>query len=421
MIKLKNDYNCYTTLGENYFQHEKKISGLCIDTKIKEYYINGTKTSNKLKKNKYHFKVLQDKFIISDKINKTLFNNIKNCYLKFGGPNVSGDLPVINGKTCINSLLEFQNIYGTNFTKNDSTYNNLFKAEIPSPTETYYWDDSRYSREGIRIINKQRLNITGIYVYGSYSYPLYECYLEQMDESGSGSYVERLFYQYGVGNEGNSSYKPMYYNFDKDYNSTYTDFVRYSVYDSAITRILIFGEGYNRKILLEKNGHYYSIKDELYNTDTKEYNSLGTSLNNELFEQNSFNISELLQEKAIQDEIFKPLDKFNDFKIVILTEEQEELDKIQEIELNVIGEDIVYPIMKKEEPKKPTNKNKILENIDFIIQSDSIRCTVVENRRKKFVLQPNIETKIVIKSVGKKEDEEEGKLKGETNLFTLSN
>lgn len=426
MIKLQSEYDAYTTLGLNYYNYQKNISGLCVDPKSKPQYFIINKMSSKLDKKTYVFHVLKDKFIISDTINKNILNGIKNINLSF--PYFAQDinnknmrnLSIIGGKTCINSLLEFENIRGTNFTKGDSTYNNLFKEEIPSPTETYYWDDGRNSREGIRIKNPNNYQITDIYVYGSYNYPLYECYLEQMNDDGSGSYIKRLGYQYGVGNEGNASYKPMYYHFNEIYNAKVTDFVRYSVYDSALTRILVFGNPYVRKILLEKDGAYYTITDEKYDNITKSYTPLNINeLNEEIFNQYSFNINDLLLQKNINDETFIPLEKFNNFKFVVLTETDIEIQKINEIKLNILGNDVPSLIRKKEEPTIPTDISQLLQDTSYSIQSDSFRCVVLSNKKRKFVLQPDVRTHITIKTIGKTEEEDDGKLKGDIKGFTF--
>ena len=420
MINLGSEYNAYTTLGLNYYTYAKKISGLSVSGKSKPQYFLVNKMSNKLDNKKYGFSLLQDKFIISDNINKNLFYRIENMSITFKNNITDVNLPNINGKNCINSLLEFENIGGTNFKKGDSTYNNLFKEEIPSPTETYYWDDGSGSREGIRIKNPNNYQITDIFVYGSYYYPLYECYLEQMNDDGSGSYIKRLGYQYGVGNEGNSSYKPMYCHFDEIYNAKVTDFVRYSVYDSALTRMLVLGNTYIRKVLLEKDGDYYTITDEQYDDVTKSYTPLNINgLNEEIFNQYSFNANDLLSKKNINDEEFIPLDKFNNFKLIILTETDDEIQRINDISLYVKSSPI--PTLPKEEdiPIIPDNIPKLLQEETYCIQSDSFRCIALKNQKRRFVLQSPIKSRILIKSIGVGEEEEEGTLKGDIKGFTF--
>lgn len=420
MIKFQNnELNAYTSLGLRYYQYKKKVSGIAMP-KSKLYYTLA-KVNNKITEKTCNFNILKDNFIISDIINKNKFYQLSNIILNVVDGSTLGEnennLPVIDNKTCINSLIEFEGMGGTVFSKNDNTYNNLFKEEIPDPMETYYWYNTQTSREGIRIKNTNNYKITHIDIYGSYQWALEDCKLEAMSDDGT-KVKKILKEQDKVSNTGNTQgYTPMYY--EGTYNGKIVDFVRYTPSsNNCITRILVFGNTYARKVLLEKNGKYYSISDDKYDTEQRIYNPLEIeNIDENIFNDNSFNIQDLFTEKNIGDENFKPIDKFNNFKLIILTKDVEEIQKINEIKLYLSGEDIP-PIEIKEDIEHIKNNNKLFEIIDYEDMSTSIICNVLQKKRKKFVLQPFIQEKITLKVSGKKENEEETH-KGDIKGFTF--
>lgn len=59
MIKLQSEYNAYTTLGLNYYNYQKNISGLCVDPKSKPQYFIINKMSSKLDKKHMCFTYLK--------------------------------------------------------------------------------------------------------------------------------------------------------------------------------------------------------------------------------------------------------------------------------------------------------------------------------------------------------------------------
>lgn len=68
--------------------------------------------------------------------------------------------------------------------------------------------------------------------------------------------------------------------------------------------------------LIKKDKYYYNVQDENYDYLNKEYNSLVVQNLEETFDKEpmlSFN--ELFEEKNINEEIFKPITKFDDFSI----------------------------------------------------------------------------------------------------------
>ena len=69
------------------------------------------------------------------------------------------------------------------------------------------------------------------------------------------------------------------------------------------------------KFLLNSKNKYYSIDDKHYNTETRKYESISNVLDINTFKEDGFDIKELLQDRTINDETFKPISKFNRFKL----------------------------------------------------------------------------------------------------------
>lgn len=65
---------------------------------------------------------------------------------------------------------------------------------------------------------------------------------------------------------------------------------------------------------IKKDNNYYNIKDDNYDSNTGEYNAIAYDSDN--MQDNYINLKELNTEKIIDSETFKPLDKFDNFKIV---------------------------------------------------------------------------------------------------------
>ena len=72
--------------------------------------------------------------------------------------------------------------------------------------------------------------------------------------------------------------------------------------------------------IIKQDGVFYSINDENYDLENKSYNSLtkNTTDDTEFYSNNSFKIKDLCNEKTINGETFKPIDKFEKFKILKL-------------------------------------------------------------------------------------------------------
>ena len=69
------------------------------------------------------------------------------------------------------------------------------------------------------------------------------------------------------------------------------------------------------KYILNVRNKYYSIKDKHYNTERKIYESIGNTLDILSIKEDGFILEELLQDKTINNETFKPIDKFTMFKL----------------------------------------------------------------------------------------------------------
>lgn len=75
--------------------------------------------------------------------------------------------------------------------------------------------------------------------------------------------------------------------------------------------------------LIKKNSNLYGISDSKYNIFTKTYDNITiTSEDNlvDIYENNSVDLDELVSEKTINDETFRPIDKFYPFYINKLKE-----------------------------------------------------------------------------------------------------
>ena len=69
------------------------------------------------------------------------------------------------------------------------------------------------------------------------------------------------------------------------------------------------------KFLLNNRNKYYSIDDKHYNREIKIYESIGDVLDINTFKENGFDIKDLLQDRTIEEETFKPISKFSRFKL----------------------------------------------------------------------------------------------------------
>ena len=69
------------------------------------------------------------------------------------------------------------------------------------------------------------------------------------------------------------------------------------------------------KYILNNRNKYFSINDKYYNTERKIYESIGNTLDILSIKEDWFQIKELLQDRIINNETFKPISKFNRFKL----------------------------------------------------------------------------------------------------------
>ena len=69
------------------------------------------------------------------------------------------------------------------------------------------------------------------------------------------------------------------------------------------------------KYILNNRNKYFSINDKYYNSETRKYESIGNKLDILSIKEEGFKIKELLQDRTIGEETFKPISKFNRFKL----------------------------------------------------------------------------------------------------------
>lgn len=81
----------------------------------------------------------------------------------------------------------------------------------------------------------------------------------------------------------------------------------------------LFFEYVPSKCLIKKDNKIYSISNDNYNISTKNYNEITIEEDKtiaDVFNEKSFTIDDLFNEVTIEDETFKPIDKFNNFKLI---------------------------------------------------------------------------------------------------------
>ena len=120
-------------------------------------------------------------------------------------------------------------------------------------------------------------------------------------------------------------------------------------------------------VLIMKDDKYYSILDNYYNKIDCVYNEI-VDLNRENFIDYQFSTSKLFEEVTIESETFKPIDKFDNFKLISLDENNFELKAIKSKRTLLIA--------------KKSFSTRLAENIDFfelvseITNNSSIKMTL---------------------------------------------
>ena len=82
----------------------------------------------------------------------------------------------------------------------------------------------------------------------------------------------------------------------------------------AVVEFELWGNDFEG-VILQSNKNYYSIDKKYYNSSTKNYNAI-SDLSASNFSNYEFNISDLFDEITINEETFKPIDKFESFSII---------------------------------------------------------------------------------------------------------
>lgn len=82
----------------------------------------------------------------------------------------------------------------------------------------------------------------------------------------------------------------------------------------AVVEFELWGKDFEG-VILQSNKNYYSIDEKYYNSSTKNYNAI-SDLSASNFSNYEFNISDLFNEITINEETFKPIDKFESFSII---------------------------------------------------------------------------------------------------------
>ena len=82
----------------------------------------------------------------------------------------------------------------------------------------------------------------------------------------------------------------------------------------AVVEFELWGNDFEG-VILQSNKNYYSIDEKYYNSSTKNYNAI-SDLSASNFSNYEFNIYDLFDEITINEETFKPIDKFESFSII---------------------------------------------------------------------------------------------------------
>ena len=142
----------------------------------------------------------------------------------------------------LNNICEKEAIGGTY--KNGGV-DNIFDPTI-EPSETYYWDDERTSREGIRVILPKIMSITRIELYSTDRYPLHTVKFELDGE---------VIHEQDIV----SRSSPMI--FEGEVIGKVLEIVRYTVYDSVISKINIYGK--DAVYCMYKNGERFIYEGDI--------------------------------------------------------------------------------------------------------------------------------------------------------------
>ena len=82
----------------------------------------------------------------------------------------------------------------------------------------------------------------------------------------------------------------------------------------AVVEFELWGDDFV-SVILQSNKNYYSIDEKYYNSSTKNYNAI-SDLSASNFSNYEFNVFDLFNEITINEETFKPIDKFESFSII---------------------------------------------------------------------------------------------------------
>ena len=122
-------------------------------------------------------------------------------------------------------------------------------------------------------------------------------------------------------------------------------------------------------LLLKMNNQYYSIKEEYYNIDTKQYNPLAS-----MDFSAAFSIGGLLNDITIGEETFKPMNKFDNFSIVLPVVGANNMASINAIkskkELVVQSFDVNTTLIEKINSLTASTNIPKTSNIKFIFSGD---------------------------------------------------
>lgn len=147
-------------------------------------------------------------------------------------------------------------------------------------------------------------------IYGISSYNLGNSVLNIYDENKNNL---NSLYKKNYGNV-NGSWKLM---FEKVPAGIYifNSGLSYNDFDSLISELFIESV-YDEKFLLKKNNMYYTINNDQYDTITNSYINIAISDLPQQIADKGFYLRNINKDVTVNDETFKPIDKFSNFSVI---------------------------------------------------------------------------------------------------------
>ena len=128
-----------------------------------------------------------------------------------------------------------------------------------------------------------------------------------------------LVHLYYCANDCSDGFNKYENNIDSVVGCTYNSHYRLTNFDNRLYGVYSGDNPWKTYFILMQDGKFYSIKQDYYNSANKMYNEI-TNLTNDNFEDYGSDLLSLITDTTIDDETFKPIDKFDNFQLISLYE-----------------------------------------------------------------------------------------------------